>query len=62
MSTSTQTPAPGTRLDGAALRSPIDWKYPIVYGVLALLTLVFLVAVVYLLAKAEEKGLFHAAG
>ncbi|WP_294625983.1 hypothetical protein [uncultured Bilophila sp.] len=28
----------------------------------ALLTLVFLVAVVYLLAKAEEKGLFHAAG
>lgn len=42
MSTSTQTPAPGTRLDGAALRSPIDWKYPIVYGVLALLTLVFM--------------------
>lgn len=28
----------------------------------ALLTLVFLVAVVCLLAKAEEKGLFHAPG
>ena len=42
MSTSTQTPAPQSQVSAAALRSPIDWKYPIVYCVLALLTLLFM--------------------
>ena len=39
MSTSTETHILTTPGGQPALRSPIDWKYPIVYGALALLTL-----------------------
>ena len=38
MSASTETPRQ-TSVNGAALRTPVDWKFPVVYSALALVTL-----------------------